>query len=662
MARRTKSSPKPPDKDKVLAQIKLAEAYWGPLHNEQQTDYAIVQNLQPILVPAGYTPYYTGTGFSIIDTAAQHITGNVPQIDVPEANPSLEAQKRSERLEDGLRDAQFRQDQESSDDIRRTIVKNGLWSGMFVDKGPIFMPDKWGKIPTKDEFENTDDYNSAVEEYEATKKLNWPILRQAVDPRYVFPDPGTTGKKWVAVRYEREVGQIRALIPEWDGRLAGTSKEADPLPDTQLVTWTEWWDEHYCGYFAGDTLLLDKFFEHTNGKPPFHIKSAGYGVDTGTPEERFRSIIYPARGLLNAKIAILNQLIAITRRTAWPFGLTPEGFPINEMTPGKWLEFPAEMIDKPRKLDEFDPQIAQHLMALIGMIDQQIEHVTFPNVVAGFAAIGGSRAGYFQNSLVAQAKVKFEPAIRNLTLLEQDYQVDLARCVVNDIGEDLPVWGTTRWGKVDSTIKLDDAKGLRNVVVNLNPKLPMDRANEIAIGQILKQLDVITDDIFLSDFAGYSEPGKILEAVRVQNALKDPTIQRVFTFAAFLETDYADAVFEAADKLGIQKIDLLKMLGFGAPPQGGAPGPEASGAPQNVAEQIGTTRPTSFGGGAVAAPPTSLFGENNNTQPGPPGNTAMTGPLPMRGRAIPRAAIAATTPGTPSNVRDIAAPGVAIGR
>lgn len=653
MARRRSTTPKQPKKDDVLSLIKQAEQYWGPLHLEQQIDYEIVNNLQSISVPAGYQAYYTGTGFAIVDTAAQHITGDIPQIDVPEANPSMEAQKRSERLEDGLRDAQYKIDQEATDDIRRTIVKNGLWSGMFVSKGPIFDAQAWGKIPLEAGYATSEDYKSALDQYEADKKLNWPIIRMAVDPRFVFPDPGTTGRKWVAVKSRRSVGSIRAQFTSWDGRTKGMSKGQDPMPDTQEVDFIEWWDEHFFGYFVGSELLDDKFYDHSYGQPPFQIRSAGYGIDTGTVEERFRSIIYPARGLLNAKIAILNQLIGITRRTAWPFGLVPDGFPINEMTPGKWLEYPEDKIALVRKLDEFDPQIVSHLMTLIQQIDSQIEHLTFPNVVAGFA-VGGSRAGYLQNSLVAQAKVKFEPAIRNLTALEQDFWVALTGCVVNEIGEDLPIWGTTRWGSVDSTIRVADAKGLQHVKVNLTPKLPMDRANEIAIGQVLKQMEMITDAAFLSDFAGYSEPGKMLEAVRVEKALKDPAIQRVFTFAAFLETDYAQAVFDAADKLGIPKADLLKMLGFGAQPSLTAGNGQASGAPANIAEQMGQPHTGNAPAAPVGAPPASIFGENNNAQPG--------APLTGRPAQITRSVIANATPGTPSYVRNVAAPGVPIGR
>ena len=638
MARRAQ---KKPDLDEAISTFRLAEQYWGTLHSEMETDYAIVNNLQTIAVPKDYNAVYTGTAASLIGSAADHIAGDHPTIEVPEANNSVSARERSERLEKGLQGAQYKIDASQSDNIRRTIVLNGLWSGMYVSKGPIFMGEVWGQIPTQDGYTEDTAYQSDLDKYEAEKRLNWPIFRRAVDPRTVFCDPGTMGRKWVIVREMRAVGMIAAQHPDWDKRTAGMGKTDKPLADTTIIEWLEYWDEHFRIYSAGGALI-DKVREHYYSKPPFQIRSAGYGIDTGKPEERFRSIIYPARSLINQQIAALNQLDAIMRRTAWPMVLNPTGSPLSTIAPGKVEDIPMEYIDKIRFVTEFQPVVIQGLMQELDFLEAQIEQATFPNVVKGIRA-QGIASGYGQNSLVAEAKVKFGPAVTNLESLEAEFNVDLAHCVQHVIEEPLPIWGKTKWGFLDATLDPDDIRDLQHVVVTVNPKLPTDRANEIAIMQVLLSLGLIDKATAISDYAGYPQPGEMLERIYAERAMDSPEIQKIINLAAALENGYVQKVLDSAKDLGIDPAVLLQMMGFGANPQQQPPAaPGAPGAPQNIAAQVGV-RP--------AVPPTSILGQPNKAQP----NAPLTG-------SISGAVQQAQTLGTPSNVRDRAVPGVPIGR
>src|SRR5258706_4898910 len=219
-------------------------------------------------------------------------------------------------------------------------------------------------------------------------------------------------------REGREVGFIAAQYREWTRKTKGMTGSDPPLPDTAKVQWLEFWDEHYRIYSAGGTLI-DDVREHYYLGPTFQIRSAGYGIDTGLPEERFRSIIYPARSLINAQIAVLNQIIAITRRTAWPMILEPTGAGLDELAPGKVKSIPLEFIKEIRSFDAFDPQMIASLVALYQHLGEQIEQATFPNVVKGIRATG-IHSGYGQNSLVAEANVKFGPALVNVHASEPE--------------------------------------------------------------------------------------------------------------------------------------------------------------------------------------------------------------------------------------------------
>ncbi len=633
-----------PDLDEILRRLSLAIAFWQPLHAEQDVDYAIVNNLQKIAVPEGYNAIYTGTGHRIINTAADHIAGEMPQIEVPVAGLSIKSQERSERLEKALQAAQYRINARRAENVQRTIVLNGLWSGMFVSRGPLFQADAWGRIPTRDGYKDQASYETAQDEYRATKKINWPIYRRAVDPRFVFPDPGTMGKKWVFVRQLRPVSDIRAQWPDWDGRSPGANKSDPPIGDTILVYWIEYWDEHYRAYMVGGAgelgggtgsgVLLDEVREHPYGKPPFQIRSSGYGIDTGLPWERFRSILYPARSLLNQEIAALNQLDAIMRRTAWPIILEASGVNLKEISPGKVYDIPAEMWGKVQAFSGYDPVVVQGLMTELEFLQDRIEAATFPNVVGGMRA-KGIASGYGQNSLVAEAKVKFGAAAANLESLEEEFNADLCRCVKDAIQEDLPIWGKTKWGKLDTVLTPEDCDGAVHVEVTINPKLPTDRANEVAIVQVKLALGLIDKETAIRE-VGYPEALEMLEKIYHDRAMDSPEIQRVLNLASLMENGYMQYVLDAAKKIGMDPGQLLSVLGLGSPQQQ-LPGRTPPGQPGNIAAQI-------------APPGMSMLGQPNKEQPGAPITTGSVG----------RPAISAATPGTQSNIRDQSVPGLPI--
>ena len=657
-----KRSPKPTVSD-IIGRLRLAEQYWGTLHNEMQTDFNIVNNLQAISVPAGYNQLYTGTAASLIATAADHITGDVPKIQVPEANLSKQAQERSERLEKGLQAAQYQIDSAMNTDIRRAIVINGMWSGMYVSKGPIFQPESWGRIPTADGYKDETSFQTALDEYEATKKINWPIYRKPVDPRYVFPDPGTTGRQWVIVKYLREVGAIAAQWPGWNKKLSivsdvysgaygpisqqgitsvgsGRSGLEGVLPDTYLVPWIEYWDEHYRAYMVGTQLIEGKVYEHGYGKPPFQIRSAGFGYDTGLPEERFRSLIYPARSLLNQQIAVLNQMDAIMRRTAWPIILQEIGNGLDELSPGKIKE--VVDIEKVKMFTEFDPSIPAALENEMAFLDRQIQDATFPSIVRGINSTG-IRSGYGVNSLIAEAKVKFGPPARALEALEAEFNQDLCRCVEHVITEPLPIWGVTRWGALDAKLNPDDIAGLRHIIVTVTPKLPQDRANELAIAQIALSLGLIDKDTAISDFLGYDQPGEMRQRILLDKIQDAPEFTRVAVLAAALESGYIQSIIDMAKQIGMDPGQLITTLGFGNPSQQ-ASGPSVGGAPGNVASQ--------FSGGPAALPSESQMGQPNKPQ-GVPGTGGF-------GMDQLQAAQRGQTPGTQTAVRNAAQPGLPI--
>lgn len=621
-----------------------ASQFWGVLHAEQDIDHSIYQLQQVVGVPEGYNVVKPSTGNTIINTAADHIAGDAPQVQVPEPNLSKRAQERSEELEHGLQDALWRTQSAYVENFIRSLVITGLWSGQMICQGPLFDSSEWGMTPIESDYSDVQQYNQDMSDYEDTKKTEWPFFTRAIDPRYVFPDPGTVGREWVIVRYQRPAGNIKQQWGDWDMRLPGMAKSDPPLRSGVMVNFLEYWDTKYraymvgsagiggftgtganftgTGYGTGSGMFLDGPREHHYGKPPFQIRSCGYGEDTGLPHERFRSILYPARSLLNQEIAAFSQLDAMMRRTAWSVVMTPQGSGFDSIQPGTVKEMQRDDIELTRPFSEVNPAVIQSLMQELEFLSAQIQEATFPNVVQGIKA-KGIASGYGQNSLVAQAKVKYDAAVVNLSSLLSEWCVDMARCVQYQVGETVPIFGHTKWGMVDSKLDPKVIDDLKKVVVTVNPVLPTDAANDIAIGQILYSLGAIDMDYLRSEYAHIPQPGEMGIRVMKDRALQSPEIQRVVNLAAAMENGYVSYVMEAAAKIGMDPGQLLSVMGFGTPQQQSGAMSQTGGQPNNVAAQVGA------GGGApVSLPQNSLMGGNNKSQPG-------TGESAVRNAVVP---------------------------
>src|SRR5438034_739057 len=127
MARRKKQAA--PTLDDILMRFRDAQTLWSVLHAEQNTDRTMFNLQQVVSVPEGYSVVRPATANSIISTAADHIAGDSPQVEVPPAGLSKGAQERSERLEHGLQDAlwRFQSGQLQVENPVRSLVVTALW-------------------------------------------------------------------------------------------------------------------------------------------------------------------------------------------------------------------------------------------------------------------------------------------------------------------------------------------------------------------------------------------------------------------------------------------------------------------------------------------------------------------------------------------------------
>lgn len=588
----------------LLDLYKQFESYWTPVHAEQEIDRRIFNLAQQVNVPDGYNVVRPSTGNSVILTLADHVAGDRPMFKVPEQNLSLKAARNSEHIEKGLQAAIDKFTGNLPNNPVRTMVVNFGWAGMAVSQGPIFLPELWGYEPERKFFKSEEEYEEALGDYQANKRLQWPFWWRMVDPRYSFPDPGTTGKQMVMVSYDRTVASIKAQFPEWSGRKTNSYEE---WPIQQRLRWLEAWDcthRYYTVGYQTDGEIID-VARHRYVKPPFQIRAAGFGDETGETFEQFRSLIFPARSLINQEIRVLTQLDAVMRNAAWTQMLTPEGSNFTQLMPGTVTPMKREDIDLTRPVTELRGEVVQALLQEHEIISNGIEEATYPSVVRGVRTKGVS-SGYGQNSLAALGKIKFGSVAGQTASLLQEWGADFLRCVERVVEEPLPIWGpNAAKGFDDFALKPKDINGYYYCLVTLNPKLPIDRANEIQVGSVLYNNGegVIDSDTYLSDFAGYEQPEEMRIRVMRDRIMRLPQVQQVMMLAALDETGMLDFLVEAARKIGMEPGQVLASLGLLQAPQQAPVGP-GGGAP---------------GGGGAA----SLSGARMN-----PGPSAQAEPMP----------------------------------
>lgn len=604
------------------------ESYWGPLHKAQDRWSRIYSLLLEVGVPNGYNVVYPDTGNSVIETAADHITGEDPLIKVPVVKEHEGARLQSEKLEKWLQASLYRFRDSMSFDPIRGVVTDLLWAGQVVSQGPIFLSDAWGDDPkTRATSMTAAERKTADEDYAVEKKMNWPFMWRLIDPRWVFADPGTHGRKYVIIKYLRNVGEVREFWSDWDGKKPNSQERYN---DTDEVEFYEYWDAKYKVYIAGGDLLFKG--KHSYGKPPFQIKGAGKGKSSGTPLEKYQSMLFAAdaggNGMIVQEIRAACQFDAVMRNAAWTMMLTPQGSKFKKLEPGKTQPMDPKHIELTRPVTEIKTEVVTALRQEQQWVAEKLQGATYPKVAAGQ---GVSGSGYLNNSLAALAKMKFTPFINAAQQTLSQFFADLLTCVEEEVGEVVPAFGPTKTGWVDLAIGPDDIKGMRYVLVNLHPKMPVDRANEVQIGHMLKADGAIDDDTYIEDYAGYEQPEEMRVRIRRDRIMQSPLIQGILNYGAAVETGMITFIKEQAVAAGldptlVEQSLIQNLLQMAAPPASpdGTPSPGGGGG--------GAQNATNGSGGGTAD--TTLF-PTSKTQPTPGSMSIPSQSAAARGAGVP---------------------------
>ncbi len=518
--------------------------------------------------------------------------------------------------------------------LHRTLAIHGGWSGMMA--AMIGLHDGWDmdKPTVKD------------------------LYLQPVDPRYVFPDPGSLGKEFVIYRARRTVGSIRQKWPDWEGQWYAPAgwgfwnqgpdtrpRLNERLPDFMVVDWIEYWDDtHKCFISNGHPVFQPTYgldlIPHGLGINPFIIRSAGYGDDTGEPHERFRSMLYYVFSMLEAEARLWTQYKWIVEDTAWPVIIAHDSMKPLDLTPAS-VNYVSDVTDVQKGIrtlreDAVDPKA---LVDVLAWVQSTIERATYPVILKGQAP-SGIRAGYPIAILSTQAKLKFASPSDALKSVMEEIAYKALAIIQNRIQVPLEV--------IDGfVLKPEDYnKYLGRISVKMDPNLPTDVAAsipklELAVGSLGLPKEKALREL------GYEDPVELRELRAAEDLSEDPRVRQVMAeyFLKFLAPDYAEAVKQettvqqqlqqAGEQIQIlqSKIQLLQSQlelqqmqaqqqqmqaqmagpmapGGGGPPAAGPGGPPSPGASAPPGAMASMAPPGDWGGARQGSGGSPAFGQN----------------------------------------------------
>lgn len=516
----------------VLNLAWIWRSYWQTSKRQMMTGFHWYHKEIPIVTPKQVEPHVPSTATTLVNDAADHLSGNDPTFVVKPIRESQRADEDKQRIQSSLNAAFEALGSEYGHPIHRVLAIDGGWSGMMCAK--VSVKPGWDiKNPTIND-------------------IRW----QPQDPRWVYPDPGTLGKKGVIIWMQQNVGLIRQQWPDWDGHwfasnfsdgmgytgpyqdvaltgLAGSTQSGrggrrrlqKPLNDNTSVTWIEYWDDKYKCFIAnGVPVFVDEFgtdmVEHGMGCVPFAIRSSGYGTITGDTHHRFKSMLSNVFSELDTEAALLTQLKWIVQETAWPIYLAPKDTEGEfDLEPGSlnFIENP-ESIKAIRTLRE-DAVEPKAIIDLLSYIKEEIEKATYPRVLKGESP-SGIRAGYPIAILSSQAKLKFASPQSALKGVMLDMGLKTLEIVKNRFKMSTEVIEGYK-------LKPDDYDTyIGRISVKLEPQLPQDLATKLPILEFLygsagfPAAEVIRE-------LGYENPEQMRELGFAEKLEADPRVQQV---------------------------------------------------------------------------------------------------------------------------------------
>jgi len=614
--------PKKPTVREIIALRWELDAFYRQWHDQQREDEAFYNAGSGITggikiavgqtdTPDLFDQVRLPTGKTIIDTAAEHASGNFPRLHVPRRRETEKAQEATTLMEKAGQGFWYRCIAEAPLNPLRAWAQIGGLRGAIC-ASLFYNKEKWPELPSKPGDGASESEEENYEEAVASRKSSWPFELDWVDPLNVYPDPATEGKEFIIIAFNRMAHEVKRRWPNWDMKKPGTNTV---YKLTDYVDFISYWDKTYHAYIIGSmaastnpetasgTPLIkayDGVAPHGFGFMPYYFTSAGYGMPTGLPEYRYQGLLTPIKDLLGAEMRSLTHTQAVIAQQAFPWLLAAQGVQLN-MSLGGVTRVPAGTALKDAVLELRPVVPISELLQFVELVKSRIESATLPDTLGGMRP-KGVYSGYHESILVGTGRARLRPLSDALEHVAEWATSGFFKLVENVVEEPVSVWGKGMGGNEFITLKPKDINGAYEVYVSLVPDLPQDTAVNISNGQKLFQEGIISGRDFLETYAGRENAEEILRERFIEDVVKSPQAQQQMiadTLKAFGFPSYTTG------PVGVPGVRASGEIGLAGGPQvgqaGAAPAGAPAGAPSGSMAGI-PNMPTPPGGALPSAP------------------------------------------------------------
>jgi len=558
-------------------------------------------------IPTNFDEIRLPTAKTIIDTSAEHASGNFPRLHVPRKRESAKAQETTTLLEKVMQGFWYRTIADAPLNPLRGWAQLGALRGA-IGASLLYNQDKWPDLPDNPGSGASDSDREAYDDAVAQRESSWPFECDIVDPRVMFPDPGTEGREFIIIAFSRMAYEVKRRWPQWDMKVPGTDMTRKL---TDYVDFIAYWDKTHYAYIVGNQsgILnaqsnvpqgqgLIKAYKgvapHKYGFLPYYFISAGYGMPTGLPQFRYQGLLTPIRDLLKAEMRNQTHTQAIIAQQAFPWLVAQYGVEPN-MELGGVTRVPQGVPIKDAILEMRPVVPINELMTFNENIKARIEGATIPDTLSGVRP-KGIYSGYHESILVGTGRARLRPLSDALEHTVEWASAGFLKLVENKVKGPISVWGKGMQSNDFVTVKPSDINGAYEVYASLVPDLPQDTAVDIGNGQKLFQEGVISARDFLETYAHRENAEEILRERAAEDVLKNPMMQEQFvrdTLAGFGVPGYTGGPVVAP---GIRTE-------VGSPTPGAPAGAVGGAAPPATAPVGVPPQPPAAPGGQVGLPP-----------------------------------------------------------
>lgn len=487
-------------------------------------------------VAKGGTKLRLGTAHSVVKTLVDHVTP--PFIDISVPPPGTRGAARAERIENFLRGANHRLEQETP--TRREINMHMGMYGVAWEKTE-FEANRWADFPEPPEDSgNVEAYSEQLDIIFQKRAIDFPIIATAVNPQSLMWDTNNGDKpRWIINEYEIDASWVHSHFPGNEDRFSNTGQ----------LEFVEIWTHSQVGYMAnGKWVLAPRSHGYTNLPWVMYWPRTGINTIGNKPEHLYRGMLDGNFDMIEAESRLQSQFIDIIAKSAWrtldfygPAGTTDDIMEEYDQTPGAKNRILPGIEIKPSEVAE----PPQSLLVAQQGLSSKLEANTAPAVARGERPRGAA-SGYETAVLSGIARLNFAAYVEASQRGLQKRNTLMLNIVEHVLRDKITVWGRTEAGTLEASIGPRDIKGFTINFVQLNPTAPEEAERKLQLWMQLWSQGYVDHETALRE-GGVNNPLTVRAKILAEGFMNGDAVKQTLEREAAQRIPIIGQILEAAE-------------------------------------------------------------------------------------------------------------------